>query len=378
MDKENRTFDNYFGTFPGANGATTYTDPYGRVHPLNHQPDQLSGSLGHSPDQAWLAYDNGKMDRFSLIPGAIQNGVDVSDSQFYQADIPNYWSYARSFTLADNFFSVIRGPSFPNHLFSIAAEDDNVDNNPSRAAGHWGCDAPPGAWVEERLPDGSITHAFPCFNFPTLGDTLNAYNISWKYYAPPQGTGGYVWSAFNAINHIRNTDQWTRHIVDTTNFARDVRAGTLPAVSWLVEESSVSDHPPESSVCAGENWTVHQINEVMKQPSLWASTVIILTWDDFGGFYDHVPPPTGPNPQTQYGFRVPAIIISPYAKPGYIDHTLYSFSSMLKFVEDNYGLPALGSMDGQANTLFNALDLNQPPLAPLMLPKRDCPQGIHG
>ena len=131
MDKENRTFDNMFGTFPVANGATTYTDPSGQVHPLNHQPDHLSQDISHDPLSTHRAYDNGKMDRFSRISGAIQNGIDMADSQFYQADIPNYWAYAKTFTLADAFFSTVAGPSFPNHLFSIAGEDADVDANPT-------------------------------------------------------------------------------------------------------------------------------------------------------------------------------------------------------------------------------------------------------
>src|SRR5438270_3532219 len=129
MDKENRSFDSMFGTFPGANGATTHVGADGLTHTLTHQPDQLPRDLSHSRTAAHLAYDGGKMDKFSQISGAIQNGVDMSDSQFYQSDIPNYWSYARHFTLDDSFFSTIMGPSFPNHLFSIAAEDANVDGN---------------------------------------------------------------------------------------------------------------------------------------------------------------------------------------------------------------------------------------------------------
>src|SRR5262249_24906372 len=120
MDKENRSFDSMFGTFAGANGATTYTDPSGHVHPLNRQPNKLLKDISHTHGAAILAYDNGKMDKFSLISGAIQNGVDEADSQFYQADIPNYWQYAQTFALTDNFYSTILGPSFSNHLFSIA------------------------------------------------------------------------------------------------------------------------------------------------------------------------------------------------------------------------------------------------------------------
>lgn len=372
MDKENRTFDSMFGTFPGANGATTFTGPDGQVHPLTHQPDHLLRDIDHSPLAAHLAFDGGKMDRFSQIEGAIQTGIDLADSQLDQPDIPNYWSYAQTFTLDDAFFSSILGPSFPNHLFSIAGEDANVDTNPGVL--RWGCDAPPATSVEQRAPDGTITRTFPCFDFQTLGDVLDARHISWKYYAPGLDQSGYIWSSFDAIRHIRFGPDWQSHVVSYSQFATDAASGTLPAVSWLVEPGGVSDHPP-ASICAGENWTVQQINAIMSNPAEWAHTAIILTWDDFGGFYDHVRPPPGPNPQIQYGFRVPAIIISPYARPGYVDHTVYTFSSMLKFIEDTFGLPSLTSLDGQANDLLNSFDFSQQPLPPLTLQQRTCPSG---
>jgi phospholipase C len=371
MDKENRTFDSMFGAFPGANGATTYVGTDGQVHPLNHQPDHLIRDISHAPSAARKGIDGGKMDGFSTIAGAIQNGVDESDSQLYESDIPNYWAYAQQFTLDDAFFSNIMGPSFPNHLFSIAGEDANVDDNPGTL--RWGCDSVAGLTVEQRAPDGTISHVYPCFDFQTLGDLLDARGINWKYYAPGQDQSGYIWSSFDAIKHIRMGSDWQTHVVDYRQFAADAAAGTLPPVSWLVEPGNVSDHPP-ASVCAGENWTVDQINAVMNNAQEWAHTVIILTWDDFGGFYDHVQPPVGPNAASMYGPRVPAIIISPYARPGFVDHTMYTFSSMLKLVEDTFGLPSLTSLDGNSNDMINSFDFSQQPQAPLILQPRDCPQ----
>lgn len=372
MDKENRSFDSMFGAFPGANGATTFTGADGQTHPLTHQPDHLLRDISHQPDASHMAIDGGKMDRFAQIPGAMQNGVDMADSQFTQSDIPNYWTYAQRFTLDDAFFSTISGPSFPNHLFSIAGEDANVDTNPGGI--RWGCDSPATAQVEQRAPDGAITHVFPCFDFQTIGDLLDAKNIGWKYYSPGQDQSGYVWSSFDAIKHIRMGPDWQSHVVDFKQFATDAAAGTLPPVSWLVQPGGVSDHPPASE-CASENFTVQQINAIMSNPTKWAHTAIILTWDDFGGFYDHVYPPAGPNPATEYGLRVPTIIISPYAKPGYVDHTTYSFPSMLKFVEDTLGLPSLTALDGQSNDLINSFNFAQQPQAPLTLQQRTCPAG---
>ncbi|MBV9101743.1 MAG: hypothetical protein JOZ46_05830 [Candidatus Dormibacteraeota bacterium] len=367
--KENRSFDSMFGTFPGANGATTYPDPKGVVHPLNHQPDHLYHDIDHSHVASVRSYDNGKLDKFSLNSGAIQNGVDEADSQLYAGDIPNYWAYARHFTLADRFFSTVAGPSLPNHLFSIAGEDANVDSLISPSTGtSWGCDAASGTTVEERAPDGTVTHVFPCFDFPTMADLLDHSKLSWKYYVTP----GSQLQAYDAIRHIRYGADWTTHMADTSKFVSDVQSGNLPAVSWLVLPWNYSDHPGHS-ICVGENGVVADLNAVMANQSEWSSTAVFLTWDDFGGFYDHVVPPPGPNPQIGYGFRVPAIVISPYAKPGYVDDTMYSFPSMLKFIEDTYGLPSLTSFDGSSNDMFNAFNFSQTPQPPLPLQQRACP-----
>ncbi|GAC1473643.1 MAG: hypothetical protein PVSMB7_27860 [Chloroflexota bacterium] len=369
MDKENRTFDNMFGAFPGANGATTYVDANGQTHPLNHQPDRLIRDLDHSAGGARLAVDGGKMDKFAQIGGAMQNGVDQSDSQFYESDIPNYWQYARHFTLDDAFFSTILGPSFPNHLFSIAPEDANVNTNPPGNA--WGCDSPATYRVTSVAPDGTKSQVYPCFDFQTMGDLLNAKNISWKYYAPDQGKSGYIWSSFDAIKHVRMGPDWQNHVVNYTKFLTDAQSGNLPTVSWLVQPFEMSDHPPASE-CVSENFTVQYTNAVMNNPDLWAHTAIILTWDDFGGFYDHVVPPAGPNAQIGYGLRAPAIIMSPYAKPGFVDHTMYSYPSMLKFIEDTFGLQSLGTMDAQSSDMINSFNFAQHPLAPLPLTTRTC------
>lgn len=376
IDKENRTFDTMFGTFPGANGATTYTDPQGIVHPLNHEPLRLKVDPGHTWMEANQAYDNGQMDKFSKDYGAMQGGVDVSDAQFYQSDIPNYWSYAQTFSLADNFFTTILGPSFPNHLFTIAGEDANVDavNHKSQKPGPdaWGCDSGPNTVVQERDQYNHTSNVYPCFDFQTLGDLLDAAGLTWKYYAPPEGSPGYVWSTYDAINHIRNGPDWSQNVVPDTQFVKDAAAGNLPNVSWIVQAPRQSDHPPYS-ICPGENWTVSEINAVMGNTALWDSTAIFLTWDDWGGFYDHVAPPRGPNPVIQYGFRVPTIIISPYALPGNVDHTFYTFSSLLKFAEDVFGLPPLTSLDGGSNDMFNSFNFTQQPSPPLILQPRTCP-----
>lgn len=367
--KENRTFDHYFGTFPGADGATSGTISTGDVIPLGHAPDRTPRDISHSFNSAVTAIDGGLMDKFDLIPGGNQNGDYLAYTQYTEDDIPNYFAYARNFTLADAFFSSLTGPSFPNHLYTVGAQSGGAINNPSNANGRWGCDSPDNSRVQVMDDDGNITPEYPCFDFQTLADTLEARGKSWKYYAPGQGQSGYIWSALDAIAHIRLTSLWEEHVVPTSQFVADALNGNLPAVSWLVVGSGLSEHPP-ASVCAGENWTVEQINAVMEGPN-WNSTAIFLTWDDFGGFYDHVPPPVVDN--FGFGPRVPFLIISPYAKPGYISHTRYEFSSLLKFVEVRFGLESLTARDAAANDLFDSFDFQQDPRPPLILQTRACP-----
>lgn len=370
MVKENRSFDQYFGLFPGANGATSGKISTGQTIALSPATDTMPYDLGHSWHDARVAINGGLMNQFDLVLNGNKNGQYLGYTQFAQVDIPNYWTYAQKFTLADNMFSSLTGPSFPNHLYTVAATSGGVINNPVGVPGSsWGCDADAGEVVDVMDQGGTVTQQPPCFDFQTLADSLQNAGVSWKYYAPGQGQSGYIWSTLDAIKHIREGALWDTNVVPDTQFISDAQSGTLPAVSWLVTGSGQSDHPP-NSVCQGENWTVQQINAIMQGP-LWNSTAIFLTWDDFGGFYDHVPPPTAD--QFGLGPRVPLIIISPYAKPGNIAHTQYEFSSFLAFVETRFQLASLGGRDTTANNMLDSFDFNQQALAPVVLTTRTCP-----
>ncbi len=369
--KENRTFDNYFGTFPGADGATHGTISTGQVIPLGHTPDQTPRDICHDWSCAILAIDGGKMDKFDLEAlghaGACNvNGDYLCYTQVTQQDIPNYFAYAQNFVLADRMFSSLHGPSFPNHLYTVAADSGGAIGNPSSGAG---CDSDDTAFVQVIDSSGNYSRQYPCFDFETLADSLQNAGISWKYYAPQKGENGYKWSALDAIKHIRNSSLWTDDVVPHTQFVSDAQSGQLPAVSWLVTNEETSEHPPFST-CQGENWTVQQLNALMQGPA-WNSTAVFLTWDDFGGFYDHVPPAN----LDRYGLgpRVPLIIISPYAKKGFISHTNYEFSSFLRFVELRWGLKALTERDTKANDMTDSFNFTQQPLPPLVLQTRTCP-----
>jgi len=366
--KENRTFDTYFGPFPGADGATSGTISTGQTITLRHAPDVLPRDISHSFQSAVLAIDGGAMDKFNLIPGGNQNGDFLSYSQYTETDIPNYFTYARNFVLADRFFSSLTGPSFPNHLYTVGAQSGGAINNPT-SANRWGCDSPANSRVQVLEDDGTTMPEYPCFDFRTLADLLEGEGLSWKYYAPSQDQPGYIWSALNAIAHIRLTELWTQHVVPTADFVSDAQNGNLPAVSWLVTSSGMSEHPP-ASVCVGENWTVSQINALMQGPD-WESTVVFLTWDDFGGFYDHVAPPSVDS--FGLGPRVPFLILSAFARSGYIEHKVLEFSSVLKFIEDRFDLDRLTERDEKSNALFDAFDFDDRPRRPTILFERTCP-----
>lgn len=364
--KENRTFDNYFGTFPGADGATTGKIHTGKTIPLGHLSDSPPHDIDHGWQAAHIAVDGGKMDQFDLISGGNNNGDYLSYTQLYQSDIPNYFAYGLHFVLADRMFSSIETESFPNHLYSVASDSAGAINNPN---GIWGCDANENTTVEVMDTEGRLSYQFPCFDIQTLADSLQTANISWKYYAPSQGESGYNWSALDAIRHIRNTPLWAANVVPYKQFVSDAQNGKLPAVSWVVTTAELSEHPIHSS-CAGENTSVQEVNAVMQGP-LWNSTAIFITWDDFGGFYDHVPPPG----LDVYGLgpRVPLLIVSPYALTGTVSHTQYEFASFLKFVETRYSLSPLTSRDANANSMTDSFNFLQTPLAPLVLKTRTCP-----
>jgi phospholipase C len=375
-------------------------------------PDKVTPDISHAWAAALEAYDNGAMDHFDLIAGAL--GGKNNYVQASQQDIPNYWLLAQQFVLGDNFFSSLHGPSFPNHLYTIAAQSGGVEDNPgpkpeagaaptvgpcntvmscpepgeaglepedipplAQRTGVWGCDAPKDTRVAVLDQEGDVIEIYPCLDFPTMGDVLTNAGVSWKMYAPGtgqfdggfQGSAGYIWTVYDAIRHVRDSEEWKAHVVTTDQFVIDAQAGNLPAVSWISTPSPVSEHPP-ASTCVGENWTVSLLQAIAAGGN-WKDTAVFVTWDDFGGFYDHVAP-------TQVdkfglGFRVPLLVVSPYAKQGFIDHTQAEFSSVLKFIETNWSLPPLTDRDKAAADMTQVFDFTQAPRSLPALQMRTCP-----
>ncbi|MDP9342494.1 MAG: hypothetical protein M3Q23_10470 [Actinomycetota bacterium] len=381
--KENRSFDNLFGRFPGANG-TRMADDHGTMRPLTPGYDQrLPHDLPHDYAAALKAYDGGKMDGFNQSPAADQYAFTqmVGPSQ-----LPNYWHWAKRFVLGDAFFASVNGPSFPNHLFTIAAQSGGTHDNPEAPASTdrgdyktWGCDAPKSELVDVVDTEGKVHKVSPCFDFQTEGDLLQKAGIPWAYYAAPPTPwadaphSGYIWSAYAAIGHIRNDPtEWKQHVFGVDQVVQDIDANRLPPVTWITPEFALSEHP-EYNFCAGENWTTRVVDAIMQSP-MWKDTAIFITWDDWGGFYDHVAPRSVD--EFGFGFRVPLLVISPYAKPGWIDHQEGEFSSILRFIEDDWGLGQLTARDRAATNLSYDFDFGQQPLAPDPLPLRqDCEGG---
>lgn len=379
--KENHTFDNYFGSYPGANGATTGvvrvkgTDITIPLNAFQNTPPNYN----HEWAGAHKAYDGGKMDVFNT--GACINPPYPCYQVAQRSDLPNYWSYADNFVLSDNAWSSLMGASFPNHLMTLAGATGpdiphSVISNPTSSRA-WGCDSPAGTTVQ--LQNG--TKAFPCLTgVTTLPDELASAGIAWNYYAPQVGQGGYIWNTLDAFQQDDpSSPVWKSHDKPSTQFITDVQSGNMPAVSWLIAPVQDSEHPSLVkniyNMCSGEDWTVQQINAVMNSP-YWANTAIFVTWDDFGGFYDHVPPQQVD--ALGYGFRVPFLIISPYADNtnSHIDHTQIELSSTLKFIEETFNLPSLGRRDASSGDLLSAFNFSQAPIAPVVLTPRTCPAAV--
>jgi len=314
------------------------------------------------------------MDRFYLLSNAHQLGKDVSDAEFTPSQIPDYYAYAETYSIADHMFSNVLGPSFPNHLVLVSGRTLHLIDNPYPYhfgnAYMWGCDD----WKRSRAPtfnDGKKGKVFPCFTLQTLTTEADRSGLPWAYFSSPFGQFGYVWNALDAVRNVRFSPQWKTNIFPEEQFAADARAGKLPALTWLTPPVKQSDHPPYS-MCQGENWTVTEINSIMKS-KLWSSTAIILLWDDFGGFYDHVAPPH--QSRYQLGPRVPALVISPYSRPHFIDHQTYDFRSIVKYVENQFNLPHLMKYDRGVASIGDMLNLNQKPLPPLTLHHQTCRPG---
>jgi phospholipase C len=360
--QENRSFDNLFDNFPGAEtaGASGLTKK-GPI-PLEQTTLEAGVDICHFHSSFKAAYDGGRLDNFAAeqtcgFVNGVYGPTGVSNAMYAYvepSEAQPYWTLAQQFTLADHMFQSNSGPSYPAHQYLIAGQSDFASEVPT--AGPWGCDAPPGTTVDVMQQNGQEKIGpFPCFNYRTLGDLLDAGGISWRYYAPALNTTGGLFSAYDAIQHIRYGNDWTNVVSPETTVLNDIQNGVLAQVAWVIPSFPNSDHPLAASN-TGPAWVASIVNAVGAS-SYWSNTAIFIVWDDWGGWYDNVVPPTAD--VMGLGFRVPLLVVSPYAKHGYVSHTQHEFGSILKFIEENFGLPSLYQTDARADNLLDCFDFTQ-------------------
>jgi phospholipase C len=358
--QENRTVDNLFNGFPGADTVTTGLKHDGTTIPLAEASMVQSYDISHAHGH-WVAQYNG---------GAM-NGFDVADpdlrsySRVPASESKPYFDLARAYTFADHMFQSNTGPSFVAHQYLIAAHSmpgmggfaSENPNNVSQGGAPWGCDGDAATdRVAVLLPTGmEINNAiYPCGDYLTLADVLDQAGLEWRYYAPALSKPGFIWSAFQAIKHIRTGPDWANHVISPETTILGDLGGASPRladVTWVTPSSGNSDHLNATKYLAGTTtpagpaWVASVVDAIGKSP-FWPETAIFIVWDDWGGFYDHVAPPR--QDFMGLGFRVPLIVVSPYAKKGYVSKTQHEFASILHFTEEAMGLPTLHSQDADA------------------------------
>jgi phospholipase C len=355
--QENRSFNNLFMGFPGADTSSEGKRSDGQTVAL--MPVHLeSGDIGHSHQNFLVSYDGGKMDGFDQETYDQPQHPLLPYSYVTPSEIQPYWQLAQQYVLGDQMFQSNSGPSFPAHQYLIAGESDDADGNPGGDV--WGCDAPKSVRAPQMAPDGQQekTGVFPCFSYQTLGDLLDAQHLTWRYYAPQAGAAGYIWSAYDAISQIRYGSDWTSDVESPeTTILTDIANGQLANVTWVAPSASDSDHAGVNKG-TGPDWVASVVNAVGKSP-FWDTTAIFVVWDDWGGWYDNVAPRQ--LDVMGLGFRVPLIVVSPYAKQGYVSHQQHEFGSILKFTEETFGLPSLGTTDARADDLSDCFNFLQVP-----------------
>jgi phospholipase C len=370
--QENRTFDNLFATFPGADGA--------RIGKTHDGTRRLRMGPLYSPINPQNRYRFWRRACNNAAPGGRcrMNGFDTipigrtPGTYVYQyvdpAQVKPYWDMARQYVLADHFFQTQGSGSFTAHQDLIRGDtkissSDSLIDLPTQMP--WGCDAPPGT-VTSLIAPGNRYSAnagpYPCLSYKTLRDLLDAAKVSWRYYSPPMGQnlGGDVWDAFDAIKAVREGPEWsTNQVSPETEVFTDIDRDTLPGVSWVIPDYVNSDHAGRSGD-AGPSWVAQVVNAIGKSRA-WDTTGILILWDDWGGWYDHVPPP-GLHRSGGLGFRVPLIAVSAFAKAGYISHDQYEFGSVVRFIEDNWSLGRLGTTDETSSDFAGSFfDFTQKP-----------------
>ncbi|HVC26921.1 MAG TPA: alkaline phosphatase family protein [Nitrososphaerales archaeon] len=324
--QENHTFDNYFGTFPGANGIVGRSGicmPQKKGSPTPcvsqfHSPSLTPVDMNHNWNSAHEDYDGGKMDGF-----VYSEGNKDTMCYFDQGDIPRYWKAAQQYVLCEGYFSSIMSESLPNHLSLVAGTCGGI--------------------IDDNVPK--------TIAFPPIFQQLDEKGVSWKVYSTTT-------SWLKNFEYVQNTPTAKANFVPAAEFVTDVKDKALSQVSWVIGAPGGDEHP-SSNIHVGEDSVADDVVNNLGTSPYWGSAAIFITWDCFGGFFDHVAPPEVD--KYGYGFRVPCLVISPFAKQGYLDDAINDHTSILKFVESRFGLSPLSTRDAAANNLAEAFDFSQQP-----------------
>ena len=367
--QENRTVDNLFQGYPGANTQSWGLNHQGQIVPL--APSDLRGfyDLSHKYRAFLEDYDSGRMDGFSEETEHCYRKhecppADIASYGYVPQDqVQPYWDLAGQYVLADEMFETSEGPSFPAHQYLVSGTSTITDGSSYRASENvndddigrqGGCDSRSDALVDTVDPAGYEGNpVYPCFMRLSIMDRLNDAGISWHYYQAFGGPG--QWHAVDAIEQIYNGPSFSNVVWPSSQVLKDIKKGTLSAVSFVTPTAGSSDHAGKNNG-NGPSWVASVVNAV-GYSQYWQDSAIIVVWDDWGGWYDHVP--TIHRNSYELGFRVPMLVISPYAKQGYVSHTRYEFGSLLKFIEQTYGLRSLGTTDVDAKDLSDCFTFNR-------------------
>ncbi len=371
--QENRTPDNLFQSptliSEGATIAQSGPNSLGQTVQLQPQSLAAPWDIGHGHQIFLTEWDNGKQDGFNLVePPKLAwrpySYVPASEAQ-------PYWDMATQYAFADHMFETDQSSSYPSHQYIVSSTARALPQTVNEIAGGpyypktgkdgpAGCDAP-----EEMLVDTINLHTalngpslYPCFDRPSLTDFLDEQGVTWKYYQRNLGPGW--WHAFDSIKHIRYGPDYANVVTPPASILTDISTGNLPGVSWVMPADDLhSDHPGSKSA-AGPSWVAAVVNAV-GQSQYWDSTAIFITWDDWGGWYDHVPPKIYNS--YELGFRVPLVIVSPYAKKGYVSHRQHEFASILAFAEKTFGIKkgSLHGTDMRSDDLMDAFNFKKKP-----------------
>jgi phospholipase C len=390
MVQENRSFDNLFAGYPGADTALQgpcKPAPWCKGSQIVklHTVKLATGGgpnfgidIDHSHNAFKIECDANasnvcQNDGFNLI--RIGESGQGPPAKLYpyayvdRSETKPYWNLAKQYTLADETFFDDTASSFIAHQILISGSvainnrESLTDQPPTQP---WGCDAPPGTTTPVLFKDGheGANGPFPCFTYPTIADLLDGAGVSWLFYVDPafgahSDFSGAVWNGYRAIKKIFHGPDWKKHISSpNSNVFTDLKAGTLPSVSWVIPGLYDSDHP--ASGCNGGPYWVTKVTNAIGTSQYWKNTAIVLLWDDWGGWYDNAPPPQVN--YTSLGFRVPMMVISPYAQANHISHTQYDFGSILKLIEETFGLGSLGTDDSTANSMSDVFSFTQKPI----------------